>query len=317
MRIVVTGGTGLIGRHLVAALRQDPRREVVVLTRTERPSEGNLRYRTWDPKQPGDWQREVDGAWAVVNLAGEGLLGGGWTPERMQELKASRFRATELLVEAMTFARERPQLFVSASSVGFYGPREELLDEGSRAGTDFLAATCAGWEARAMKAEKLGVRTATPRLGLVLSAQGGAMETLLAQFKALRGGPAADAEEWLPWVHRLDAVRAVLYPFLRESLSGPYNVAAGEPVRLAEFNRALGQALGRPAWLPALSSALRLGGATGKSGLLTGQRVASRRLAAEGFELKFPALPDALADLLRKPEAPKARAARSLEPRAT
>ncbi len=299
MRIVVAGGSGFVGRALVAALaaRGD---SVLLLTRGGAGSGADRRVRTlaWDGKSTGDWVRELDGADAAVNLCGENVAAGRWTPTRKIQLIKSRVDSTRALVAAISQAARRPKALINASAVGYYGtsPEGECV-EGAPQGRDFLAALCGQWEREALAAEPLGVRVVTARLGVVLGDGGGALAKMSLPFKLFAGGPLGSGRQPVPWIHRDDAVGALLFALERDALTGPVNVVAPQALDNRAFSAALGRALGRPSWLPALAFALKAALGEMSSMVLGGQRAAPKKLQAAGFSFKYPDADAALAAL--------------------
>ena len=276
--MAITGATGLIGRALAAAL--------------------TTRGDTVIPMGRGAVTSSMlAGCAAVVNLAGEPLLGARWTARRREALRSSRIVRTAELVAALAGAEPRPRVLVSASAVGYYGDRgAELLSEASPPGDDFLAVLCRDWEAAAASAEALGIRVVLVRTGIVLAPQGGALAQMLPPFRWGLGGPAGSGRQYWPWIHIEDEVGVILEALGNGQLHGPVNAVAPEAVTSRDFAQALGRALHRPAVLPlpALALRLRFGGAAVT--LLSSQRVAPGRLEACGYRFRFPALASALQD---------------------
>jgi uncharacterized protein (TIGR01777 family) len=305
MKVVLAGGTGFIGSALTEALleRGD---QVVLLTRdlphAQRRWDGKVDARLWNGRDPGPWVMTFERADAVVNLAGESVAGARWTPERKLALIKSRVDSTRAVVAALAQARERPLVLVNASAVGFYGAEPEgVCAEDAPQGTDFLAALCGQWERETRAADKLEVRTVMARFSVVLGRNGGALPRMLAPFKLGLGGPLGSGRQPFPWIHRDDAVGAILFAINDAKLSGPINVAAPDAKTNAEFTKALGRALRRPAFIPAPAFALKLALGEMSSMLLGGQRAEPKKLLAHGHQFKYPALDDALAALLKKP----------------
>jgi uncharacterized protein len=306
MRIVLTGGTGFIGQGLVPQLsaRGD---EVVALSRSGNLPAGlsglkGVSAVAWDPPAPGAWQECADGADAIVHLAGEQAVGQRYTPAVKERIISSRVRTAERLVEAVAKAKVRPKVFVSASGVGYYGGHSDdtLFDESSPVGDDFLAKVCEQWEGAAHGAEKHGLRVAIARLGVVFGPGGGALETMARPFKLFVGGPIGNGRQSFTWVHRDDAVRALLLLIDDPTCSGPFNVVAPKSVPQGELARTLGKVLGRPAVLPAPSFALKVLFGEGAVPIVTGQNVAPRKLEQRGFEWRFGELEPALRQSLSK-----------------
>lgn len=302
-RIVLSGGTGYVGAALTKRLSATGK-EVVVLARSGRlpPALQNLPGVTavpWDARSLGAWASAVDGAWAVVHLAGEPAVGQRFTESVKQRIFDSRVKSAEVLVQSIERAQQRPAVLISASGVGYYGPRgDEPCDESTPPGDDFLARVCVAWEGAVRAAEPLGVRVAITRLGVVLGPGGGALPVMARPFKLFAGGKLGDGQQIFSWVH-LDDVVAVLERCLNDaSMSGPFNVASPEALPQAEFADALGQALHRPSWLPAPKFALKLLFGEGSGPILTGQRAVPKRLEDAGFRFAHPKLDETLSDSL-------------------
>lgn len=304
MRVVVTGGTGLIGRALVRRLRADGH-EPMVLTRSQgpagRPGSGAVVWPAGgEDRTDGGWQREIANCDAVVHLAGASIGGGRWTPRVRTEILRSRERGTRQLVEALGQGG-RPRTLVSASAVGYYGDGgDDALTEEAPAGRDFAAEVCRVWEAEAVRAERSGLRVVRARLGIVLAAEGGALGPMLGPFRLMLGGPVGSGRQWISWIHLDDAVAALSFLLQRREATGAFNLTAPRPVQSREFARAIGQALGSPSWLSAPAPILRLVfGEMADVLLLSGQRALPQRLLELGFEFRHPDVSSALRDLLR------------------
>lgn len=303
MKVVLAGGTGFIGSALVDALlrRGD---QVVLLTRdlpaAQRRWDGKVDARLWNGRDPGPWVLAVDGADAVVNLAGDSVAGGRWTPERKLVLIKSRVDTTRALVAALAAANDKPLVFVSASAVGYYGtnPGRECPEDAPR-GADFLAALCGQWERDARDAGKSEVRVVSTRFGVVLGKGGGALAKMLTPFKLGIGGPLGTGRQPFPWVHLDDVVGSILFAIDDAAVTGPVNVSAPEAVTNSLFTKALGRALHRPAFLPAPGFALKLALGEMSSMLLGGQNAPPKKLLARGYEFRHPSLDGALADILQ------------------
>ncbi len=297
MRVIVTGGTGFIGRALTLALsrRQD---DVVVVSRhTGRAHPRSIR---WD-----EAPRALEEADAVVHLAGEPVASGRWTQERLDRIRSSRIETTELLARAIARAAKKPRVFVSASAVGIYGMRSDgaVLDEGAEHGDDVLARIVVDWEAAADPARGV-TRVVHPRTGIVLGRGGGALASMLPAFRWYVGGALGGGKQWLSWVHVEDAVRALLFALDHEALEGPFNVTAPEPVDMDAFAKTLGRAIGRPSALRVPRFALRAALGRGLAEvLLTGQRALPRKLVDAGFTFHYRRLEAALGDLFPHAEA--------------
>lgn len=291
MRVVIAGGTGFLGSGLAASLRADGH-DVTLLTRRPR-ARGEV---AWDPVAPtGDWASTIDGADAVINLAGESIAGGRWTDARKASILASRIDATRAIAASMSNARNRPGVLVNASAVGIYGPHgSEALTEDSPPGHDFLASVCVAWEAQALEAAWM-TRVVLLRTGLVLDRDAGALPQLARPFNFFAGGPAGSGDQYYSWIHREDWTRMVRWAIDAPDVAGPLNVTAPAPVTNREFAKALGRALHRPAAAPAPAFALRLLlGEMADALILTGQRVLPAKATLNGFEFREPDLDSAL-----------------------
>jgi uncharacterized protein (TIGR01777 family) len=237
--------------------------------------------------------RETD---AVVNLAGESIADGRWTAERKRAIVDSRIESTRAIVDAMAASTPRPTVLVSASAVGFYGPRrDEELDETAPSGEGFLAEVCRRWEEEAFRARDLDVRVAALRLGVVLAPGGGALGKMIIPFRAAVGGPLGNGKQWMSWIHRADVVGLVLAALTSSAYAGPVNATAPAPVRNRDFTVALAKTVHRPAFLRVPGIAMRLLLGEMADMLLTGQRVVPAVARAAGYEFRYPEIYGALA----------------------
>lgn len=302
MKVFMTGGTGFIGKHLVRKLNEDGL-TVLVLTRsgrTPQSSEANIRYIQGDSTRPGPWQENVGDCDFVINLAGATIFN-KWNEKQKKLILESRLQTTENLVQALRSPSGRKVTLLSTSAVGYYGFRkDEILDEGSSPGEDFLASVTRAWEAEALKAQGKGVRVVLTRFGLVLGEKGGALSIMAPFYKLFIGGPLGNGSQWFSWIHLRDLVEAVLFLTKHPEISGPVNVCSPHPIRNKDLAKALGKTLRRPSFLHAPAFAVRL--FLGEFGnlVLNGQRVVPRRLLERGFSFLFPDIQDALTDILGK-----------------
>jgi uncharacterized protein (TIGR01777 family) len=290
-KIIVAGGTGLLGTALVGAL-QDDRHMVVVLTR--RPTRDN--EVRWSPQYAeGLWTSALDNAHAVINLAGASIAGGRWTTARKAAIRDSRIQATGALVKAIAALGQPPPIFISSSAVGYYGSRgDEPVTETTAPGSDFLAHVCRDWEAAASQLSP-AARVVLLRSGVVLARHGGALPQMALPFKLFAGGPAGSGRQFMSWIHLHDWVATVKWALASQHIAGPLNVTAPEPVTNEDFSRSLGRVLGRPAWLKAPSFALRLMlGEMADALILGGQRVLPAVAQQHGFAFQYPTLESAL-----------------------
>ena len=289
MKIVIAGGTGFLGRPLTAALAREGH-ELVVLTRGSAPPATGARAVAWDPDSgSGPWAAEIDAAGAVVNLAGESIAGKRWTGAQKQRILDSRVLATRSLVAALSGAASPPPVFISGSAVGYYGPLgDEAATEDRPAGSDFLAHVCEQWEREAMRAAGNRTRVVCLRTGIVLAKDGGALPQMLPPFRFGAGGPVGSGRQYWPWIHRDDWIALVQWAIATPAATGAVNATAPHPVTNAEFARALGRALHRPAFMPAPGFALRLLlGEMADALLLSGQNAVPAKATRGGFQFLY------------------------------
>jgi uncharacterized protein (TIGR01777 family) len=296
LRVAVTGSGGLIGSALLPFLTAGGH-EVRRLVRGERPGAGHAAAGDirWDPERMTIDAAALEGLDAVIHLAGEPVAE-RWTEAHKRAIRESRVRGTGLLAQAIASLANPPRVFVSASAVGFYGDGgDRLLDELSPPGHDFLASVAQAWEGAARPATDRGVRVVHPRFGVVLSPAGGALARLLPAFKLYGGGRLGSGRQYMSWIALDDVVGALHHALFTETLAGPVNVVAPNPVTNEQFGKTLGHVLGRPARLAVPGFVLRgMFGEMAEAMLLAGQRVAPRRLMESGFEFRHPTLEEAL-----------------------
>ncbi len=302
MKIAVTGGTGFVGRALVEELIE--RGEAVTIV-SRSPDKLPVRFHglvgacSWE-------ELSLEGFDAVINLAGENLLGHRWSEEHKQKIRESRIQATKKIVALCAKAENGPRVLVQASAIGYYGPREddEELDERSPVGRGFLAELCRDWEAEAAKARDHGVRVVPLRIGVVLGRGGGALERMTPVFRKNLGGKIGSGKQWISWIHMRDLVRMMSFILDHEEVQGPWNGTAPNPVRMKAFAEAIGKALGKPAWLPAPAFALKMALGEGAEVVLTGQRVLPREAQKHGFVFEYPRIDEALEEIFAEEVVP-------------
>ena len=290
--IAISGASGLIGRALLARLRLNGKRVRRLVRTPDSKSPDDI---GWDPMRGTLDPRQLEGAEAVVHLAGEPIAQ-RWTGARREAIRDSRVRGTELLARTLAALDRKPSVLLSGSAVGYYGDRgDDAVDEESTPGTDFLAGVAREWESATDAARSAGVRVVLLRTGIVLSAHGGALERLLPPFRLGVGGPIGTGRQWMSWIALEDHVRAMEHALATVGLHGPVNLVAPNPVMNAEFAATLGRVLGRPAIVPVPAFALELlYGEMARATILAGQRVLPRKLLRSGFHFAHPTLEEAL-----------------------
>jgi uncharacterized protein (TIGR01777 family) len=299
VRVIIAGGTGLIGRALAADFARDGHSVVVLSRSPERAAlpEG-VTAAGWDARSADGWGRLVEGSDAIVNLAGESLVG-RWTKAKRRRIRQSRLLAGAAVVEAVRAATSGPGVLIQASATGYYGAcGSEVLTESAPAGTDWLARVAVEWEASTAPLEATGVRRAVIRTGTVLARQGGALPLLALPFRFFVGGPLGTGRQWTPWIHVSDEVRAIRFLIEQEGSSGPFNLTAPNPLTNAELARELGEALDRPSWVSVPAFVLRAVLGEMSTVVLDGQRAVPSRLLQQGFAFRFRRAAEALGDLL-------------------
>jgi|SRR5688572_11637970 len=303
MKIVVAGSTGLIGSPLVDALTRQGD-DVVRLVR--RPMGTAEREALWDPERGTIDRAALEGADAVINLAGENVFG-RWSGAKKRRIRDSRVGGTRLISETLAGLRQRPATLLAASAIGYYGDRgDETLTERSGSGDDFLAEVARDWEAATEPATRAGIRVVNMRFGIVLTPAGGALGKMLPPFRVGLGGPIGSGTQYVSWIERGDLVRAILHVLHKAELRGALNLTAPTPVTNREFAVTLGKVLGRPAVVTVPAFALRMAfGAEGAAMLQSGQRVLPERLVASGFTFAFQTIAPALRHLLAPSERPR------------
>ncbi|WP_437631099.1 TIGR01777 family oxidoreductase [Sorangium sp. So ce854] len=296
--VLVTGGSGFIGRGLVRDLLARGDR-VTVLTRDVGRTQAALpgaRVVSWSSDRAGPWFEEVDGVDGVIHLAGEAITK-RWTEEARREIVRSRVDTTRLMSEAIGKAKRKPGVFLCASAVGYYGPQpgDRVLDEDAAPGEGFLADVVVRWEeaARAVE-EQHGVRSVQLRIGVVIGEGGGALDKMIAPFRFFLGGPIGDGKQVISWIHRDDVVGLTLLALDNEAVRGPFNVTAPHAASGEEVAQAIGAVLRRPSWLRVPEAVVKLGMGDAAEIVTTGQRVYPRRAEALGYQFRHARLVPAL-----------------------
>ena len=315
-RVFITGGTGFLGRAIVAALRARGDTAIVVTRNVERAqrlldtkAKTPIEIVEGDPVYAGRWQEALLGVDAVINLAGQSIAGKRWTAHYKQLLHDSRVETTRLVVEGMAgqIDDDRPRVLVSASGIDYYPfavdlgyalpvDEDDVVDETVPSGDTFLARVCRNWEAEAREAEQDGVRVVCMRTALVLG-HGGPLDKMTGPFRFFVGGRIGSGRQWFSWVHIDDAVAAYLFALDRDELSGPVNLVAPQSTRAGAFAKALGKAMRRPSWLPVPGFAMKSAVGEFSEYVLHGRRAVPRALQDAGFEFTHGDLASALGQL--------------------
>ena len=303
MRVVITGATGFIGRALCKALHGDY--EVIALSRDASKAAKSVgetaKIIEWDGRTTGSWFKQANGAFAIINLAGESVASGRWNESKKAGILHSRLDSTKAVLDAIKQVDKKPTLVILASAIGYYGSRQnEKLDETSTPGKGFLANVCQRVESSAEEIEGVGVRCVVIRTGVVLGRDGGAFAKLVKPFRFYLGGYLGSGRQWFSWIHLEDEVKAIKFLMENEHLKGVFNLTAPQPVTMKEFCKILGKVLHRPAWLniPAFAARLAFDEMADEM-LLSGQRVLPKRLLNTGFNFQYTNVEQALNDITR------------------
>ena len=300
IKVVIAGASGFIGRAISEALlnRGD---EPILLVRSSSkpPSHSKVRTVVWNPEDPACIVNEIDGSDAVINLAGEPIIGKRWTTAQKQKILESRVHATQIIANSIKQAAQRPKVLINASAVGYYGPHgNENLTEEAGPGTDFLANVCKTWEAHAIRVEDFNVRVVRLRIGIVLSRGGGALAMMTLPFKMFLGGWLGRGDQWMSWIRRGDLIRLFMFCLDHPEVKGAVNALSPQPVTNKVFSMVLAQVLKRPCFFPVPGFALKMIMGEVANMLLTGQRVSSQKVQKLGFSFRYPDIRRALESTL-------------------
>lgn len=297
MKVLIFGGAGFVGRNLTEELLTNGY-QVCVVTRNSQKTANNLRNKVqvieWNNNNPLPSTNELKGIDVVINLAGESIGKRRWSNSVKQEILDSRIRTTRAIVTAINNHTIQPKVLISASAVGYYGPRQDdEITEFEEAGQDFLAQVCRNWENEAYRVQSDLVRVVTLRIGVVLGNEG-ALNRMVMPFKFYIGGPLGTGNQWLSWIHIQDLTSIIRFVIEHQELTGPINVTAPVSVRMSTFCKVLGEVLHSPSWLPVPEFLLKVALGQMAEMLLYGQRVVPKKVIDAGFEFRFPELRYAL-----------------------
>jgi uncharacterized protein (TIGR01777 family) len=298
MKILISGSHGLVGTALIKALETDGH-EIFRLVRHYPNTENEIE---WSPDRYSIQLARIEGFDAVVNLAGESIAEGRWTDEKKRRIRESRVKGTKLLGDALANLTSRPKTFICASAIGYYGNRgDETLTETSAPGDDFLAEVCVEWEKATALATEKGIRVVNTRFGVILDANGGALAKMLPPFRMGIGGKIGSGKQWMSWIALDDVVGALKFALANETLKGPVNFVAPNPVTNAEFTKTLGKVLSRPTLFPIPAFGVRLAfGEMADALLLSSQRVEPGRLSTSGYQFRCSELDQTLRQVLKE-----------------
>lgn len=293
MKILVSGATGLVAKQLIPVL-ESKGHTIVRLVRGKAAADGEVR---WDSEAgfSADEAAKLEGFDAVIHLAGDNVASESWSADKKRRIRESRVIGTRLLVDALAECSSKPGIFISASAIGFYGNRgDEVLTEESPVGTGFFPEICSEWESEAMRASSFA-RVVSLRIGIVLASEGGALEKMLTPFKLGVGGVLGSGKQWMPWISIEDLVGLIVFALENETVTGPMNATAPNPVTNADFTKMLGKVLHRPTIFSVPEFAIRLMfGEMGTTLLLEGNRVIPKKAVDAGFVFRFEDLESAM-----------------------
>lgn len=298
MKILIGGSSGLVGTALIKSLEAEGH-EVFRLVRHAPSSKTEVE---WSPDRYSIALARIEGFDAVLNLAGESIAEGRWTDDKKRKIRESRVKGTKLLGDALANLTKPPQTFICASAIGYYGNRgDEILTEASTPGNDFLAEVCVEWEKATALATEKGIRVVNARFGVILDLDGGALKKMLPPFRLGVGGKVGSGKQWMSWITLEDVISGLNFALDHDSVRGPVNFVAPNPVTNAEFTKTLGKVLSRPTLLPIPAFGVRLAfGEMGEALLLAGQRVAPKALLHAGYNFEYSTLENALRHALKQ-----------------
>ncbi|NMC12231.1 MAG: TIGR01777 family protein [Chloroflexi bacterium] len=310
MNILITGGTGFIGKALINNLNND-HYKIFVLSRNPQKYinnfDKNVSLLQWDGKTSDGWGNIIENIDAVINLAGENIAGNSfssiflkrYTPERKRLILQSRINSGNALVQAIKSSHKKPQFFIQASAVGYYGNRgDEILTESSPPGKDFVSQICIPWEKSTAELDTMNIRRVIIRTaGMVLGNNGGALPFLVYPYRFYLGGPLGSGKQWVSWIHIEDEIRVIRYLLDNQKAEGVFNCSSPNPIINREFSRAIGKILNRPSWLPLPEMVFNLFLGEKAKILLASQRQIPEKLLKLGFEFSYPDIESALKNI--------------------
>lgn len=298
MKIAITGGTGFVGKELTDLLLQKGH-EVYILSRSKQGKERGITYVQWLSENANP-EKQLEGVDAVVNLAGESINNGRWTEKQKRKIYDSRMESTDEVLRILHVLTVKPKVLVNASAIGIYpaSTSRRYTDKSKEFGTDFLARTVRDWELKAQGAEKLNIRVACGRFGIILGKSEGALSLMAMPYKLFVGGPVGGGDNWMSWVHVKDVANVLLFA-IEHPINGPFNITAPHAKKMKDFGKTLATILKRPNYFPVPSFALKLVLGEKSQLVLEGQHVIPQVLLDEGYTFQFPNLESALLDIYK------------------
>ncbi len=302
MGILIAGGSGFLGSILSKAFVAGGEKVYILTRAPERfAASKGIEWLKWNGRTPSGWQDIIEKTDVVLNLAGDNIGGGLWTPEKKKRIETSRLQAGAAISEAIKLAKIRPKLLIQTSGVGYYGVHSEgRFEENDPAGEDWLARLSVLWEDSTSAVESLGVRRVVTRVGLVFDPAAGILPRYMLPFRFFIGGRLGSGKQWVSWIHREDYVRSILFFVNNPQARGVFNLCAPGVVRYEELGKTLGKAMRRPYWVPAPAFALKFILGEMSTLVLDGQNAYPKRLLEAGFKFNFPDIQSALSDLFQK-----------------
>jgi uncharacterized protein (TIGR01777 family) len=303
-KVIITGATGLVGRNLLSELLKSNYKVIALIRDIYKASKiipSEVELIQWDFKSSNNKSEVLENAFSIIHLAGAGVFSKRWNESFKNEIYSSRVDSTKKLIEIISKLDNKPENFIVASGVGYYGNRaDEILTEDSTAGDDFLAKVCIDWEKEASKVEQIGVRWSSIRTGIVLSTDGGALKKMLLPFKLFIGGHLGSGRQWFPWIHLQDIIGIYKFTVENKNCVGPINAASPQSLRMKQFSEILAKVLSRPNHFPVPEFILKFILGKAASDIVSSQRIDASKILKLGYNFKFPELKLALENLLLK-----------------
>lgn len=302
MKILITGGTGLVGSYLIPKLIEKGHQVNILSRSTHQDKNPNINYYQWDIKKGEIDSDSLKGVDTIIHLAGAGIADKKWTPERKKTLIDSRVKSLELIYSAIVHSKSKPKKLISTSGIGYYGAitTDNIFTENDKPGDDFVAEICIKWEDAALKFKNIGLDVFIPRVAVVLTEKGGALERMKTPTKFNIGSPLGSGKQWMPWIHIEDLCNIYEKAIEDESLTGIYNASSSQHIQNKNFSKTLANTLGKAHFMPNVPSfVLKLLFGEMANIILEGSRVSNEKIIQTGFDFKYQKLDKALEDLLK------------------